>query len=50
MVRSSVVESRLDPPVDFALKEKFPMCNLYIMGHNHVKIGTTTEGIDFRKN
>ena len=33
-----------------ALKEKFPMCNLYIMGHNHVKIGTTTEGIDFRKN
>jgi hypothetical protein len=32
------------------LKEKFPMCNLYIMGHNHVKIGTTTEGIDFRKN
>jgi phage major head subunit gpT-like protein len=26
------------------------MCNLYIMGHNHVKIGTTTEGIDFRKN
>ena len=24
------------------------MCNLFtVMGHNHVKIGTTTEGIDF---
>ncbi len=33
-----------------SLKEKFPMCDLYIMGHNHVKIGTTTEGIDFRIN
>jgi hypothetical protein len=32
------------------LKERFPMCNLYIMGHNHVKIATTTEGIDFRVN
>lgn len=32
------------------LKEKFPMCDMYIMGHNHVKIGTTTEGIDFRLN
>lgn len=32
------------------LKERFPMMNLYIMGHNHVKIGTTTEGIDIRKN
>jgi hypothetical protein len=32
------------------LKEKFPMCNLYIMGHNHVKVGSTTEGIDARFN
>ncbi len=32
------------------LKERFPNMNLYIMGHNHVKIATTTEGIDFRKN
>jgi hypothetical protein len=30
------------------LRAKFPMFNLYVMGHNHVKICTTQEGIDVR--
>ena len=32
------------------LRAKFPAMNLYIMGHNHVKICTTQEGIDVRFN
>ncbi|MGL5934621.1 MAG: hypothetical protein ACRCZI_03245, partial [Cetobacterium sp.] len=28
------------------LRAKFPAFNLYIMGHNHIKICTTQEGID----
>lgn len=30
------------------LRERFPAMNLYVMGHNHVKIATTMEGIDVR--
>ena len=32
------------------LRVKFPMFNLYVMGHNHIKICTTQEGIDVRYN
>ncbi len=32
-----------------SLRERFPNMDLYIMGHNHVKITTTTEGIDVRR-
>lgn len=31
------------------LKDRFPAMNLYVMGHNHIKICTTQEGIDVRK-
>ena len=31
------------------LRERFPAMNLYVMGHNHVKIATTMEGIDVRR-
>lgn len=30
------------------LRSKFPAFNLYVMGHNHIKICTTQEGIDVR--
>lgn len=30
------------------LRAKFPAFNLYVMGHNHIKICTTQEGIDVR--
>jgi len=32
------------------LRQKFPAFNLYIMGHNHIKICTTQEGIDVKYN
>jgi len=31
------------------MRERFPACDLYILGHNHVPIATVQQGIDFSR-